>query len=83
MNPGEKRGRWTMIRECEQPKFLRGSRRFAIFRCDCGREKPVAINEVVIGNSRSCGCVGRAAWRRDIKANVIEVAANARARRGK
>jgi hypothetical protein len=75
MNPGDKRGSWTFVRECEQPKFSKGKRRYGLFRCVCGTERAVGITMVINGNSRSCGCQGRLEWRRRIKSQVNMAAA--------
>jgi hypothetical protein len=36
-----------------------GRRRLALFRCDCGTEKVMMVDNVRSGKSKSCGCVGR------------------------
>lgn len=65
---GDTRGLWTLVRECAAPKYTpKSSKRYGEFTCECGKSKVVAIAEVIAGNSRSCGCLGRSAWRRAIQ----------------
>ena len=47
---------WTLIQYLPnyQDKF---GRKFALYRCECGKEKPVCIYSVTNGTSRSCGCL--------------------------
>jgi hypothetical protein len=81
MTPGQKIGSWTCIGPCETPKY-KAVRKYVSVRCDCGKERPVAVSEIVNGNSRSCGCVNRREWRGRIKSHVREVEARGRAWRG-
>ena len=37
-----------------------GKRKFAIFRCHCGKEKKIRIDQVTSGNTKSCGCMQKA-----------------------
>ena len=51
--------RWTVLREA--PPALVGSRKRKIscwvVRCDCGTERTVHANSLVVGGTRSCGCL--------------------------
>lgn len=84
VTPGDRRGRWTLVRACDAPKYApKSSRHYGEFLCDCGKVKVVDIGEVIQGNSRSCGCAKRETWRRMIKSHVVEMAARGKAGRGK
>ena len=51
--PGEKFNMLTVVRKA--PKGIGGRR--AVYRCDCGVEKNLAIKEVRRGKVLSCGCL--------------------------
>ena len=57
MNVGDKINSLTMI----EPPFFRNdkirSRKYAKFKCDCGKEKIIRVDHVISGNSKTCGCV--------------------------
>jgi hypothetical protein len=53
--PGERYGRWTVIGDA--PK--RGSLRYVNARCACGTERAVMLHDLIVGRSRSCGCLSR------------------------
>lgn len=55
VNPGERYGKFTVIREIPGPP----PRRIEC-ACDCGTVKLILISNLVRGVSRSCGCVGAA-----------------------
>lgn len=50
---GEKHGRLTAIRFVKKEKY----KYYWLFRCDCGNEKIIKINNVRSGNVKSCGCL--------------------------
>jgi len=56
INPGDKYGRLTVIREVE--KLAADGRRYraALCRCDCGEEFAPRISSLNSGDARSCGC---------------------------
>lgn len=57
MKIGEKRNFLTMISE---PYTKENRKRYAIFRCDCGNEKEIRIDNVTDPKgTKSCGCFGR------------------------
>jgi hypothetical protein len=55
VNPGDKYGRLTVVAEVEGNRY---SRRI-LCRCDCGMEKIIALNLLLSGNTKSCGCLKR------------------------
>ena len=55
VNPGDKYGTLTVIREV--PKVADGRRyRAALCRCDCGKETIPRISSLIAGDAQSCGC---------------------------
>jgi hypothetical protein len=48
--------RWLVV---EYAGTLKGGVASWLCRCDCGTEKPVRANSLVLGRSRSCGCLMR------------------------
>jgi len=52
---GEKYNKLTVIKEVEKANDKRKSRQF-LFKCDCGKEKVISLNDVRNGNTKSCGC---------------------------
>jgi hypothetical protein len=56
VNPGDKFGRLTVIREV--PKVAADGRRYraALCRCDCGKETTPRISSLHSGDAQSCGC---------------------------
>jgi hypothetical protein len=56
INPGDKYGRLTVIREVH--KVAAGGRRYraALCRCDCGRQTTTRISSLNSGDAKSCGC---------------------------
>jgi hypothetical protein len=67
VNPGEKYGKLTIIREVRKIAADGRSDRAVRCRCDCGSELTTALRSVVSGDARSCGCSrGRPkyAWKR-------------------
>lgn len=59
-----KYGMLTFLRDCPPPKFVRNQRnKYALWKCDCGREKAIVIRDVVNGGSRSCGCASKRGMR--------------------
>lgn len=53
INPGDRFGRWTIIKEISSYKRMR---RFQC-QCDCGTIKNVFIGSLISGKSKSCGCL--------------------------
>jgi len=49
--PGERHGRWTVLR------LTIGAQKLAPCRCDCGTKRSVRVSHLVYGNTRSCGCL--------------------------
>jgi hypothetical protein len=56
VNPGEKYGKLTIIREVRKVAAGGKSDRAVRCRCDCGNELTTALRSVVSGDARSCGC---------------------------
>lgn len=56
INPGDKYGRLTVVREVQ--KVAADGRRYraAICWCDCGEETTPRISSLTSGDARSCGC---------------------------
>ena len=56
VNPGDKYGRLTLIREV--PKVAADGRRYraAVCQCDCGKETTPRISSLISGDAQSCGC---------------------------
>jgi hypothetical protein len=79
-----KYGKLTYIRDVQPTRFeLIGNKkpnRKALWRCDCGKEKTIVYYYVTSGNTRSCGCVAKAAWGRNIRAFADEHIAKKKAR---
>lgn len=75
MKVGERYGMLTAIRKYDVTDY--GSVRW-VFRCDCGTEFVAHVNNVLSGNTRSCGCIrnalARDAWKRHIEKsrNIIK-----------
>lgn len=53
---GERYGRLVVIREVEPRQNKREKVRRFLCQCDCGNTKIVAINHLVSGETKSCGC---------------------------
>src|SRR5690242_163281 len=56
VNPGDKYGKLTIIREVRKVAAGGKSERAVRCRCDCGNELTTALRSVVSGDARSCGC---------------------------
>lgn len=57
---GQRFGRWTVIEYAPSIRTPSGhSRTMWHCLCDCGKEKDVATNDLVSGDSKSCGCLNR------------------------
>lgn len=54
IQPGQRYGRWTVVREGERRA---AGARTLLCRCDCGTEKIVDEVRLRNGRSRSCGCL--------------------------
>lgn len=70
-----KYGKLTYLRDVEPTKFdfiVRKKKpdRFAMWRCDCGKEKRIKYYDVTGGKTRSCGCEQGASWRGAIRGQV-------------
>lgn len=53
--PGSKYNRLTVIKFSHKDKR---SRKYYLFKCDCGNEKIIHGTAVTSGNTKSCGCYG-------------------------
>jgi hypothetical protein len=55
--PGARFGRWTALTlPYSEPEALS---RIALCRCDCGTERAVPARALLLGRSKSCGCLRR------------------------
>ena len=52
---GDRFERWTVMSD----PFLKNNARHVNCLCDCGNEKQVAVSNLFLGKSRSCGCIAR------------------------
>lgn len=51
---GQKFGRWLVLEKLEPE----GRKKYRyLCRCDCGTERPVIVNSLKTGRSKSCGCL--------------------------
>jgi hypothetical protein len=55
VTPGQRFGRWTIVREVRIVKDDR-SNRGALVTCDCGALREVGLSQLVRGRTSSCGC---------------------------
>lgn len=53
--PDAKFGRWTVTSEFHR----RGKHIFVDCVCECGTERRISVHHLIIGRSRSCGCLRR------------------------
>ena len=51
---GDKYGRLTAVKFIEIKK---NGHQYWLFKCDCGNEKIICVNNVKRGNTKSCGCL--------------------------
>jgi len=56
VNPGEKYGKLTIVREVRKVAPSGRSYRAVLCRCDCGNELTPALGSLMSGSARSCGC---------------------------
>ena len=49
---GQKFGRLTAL----QPSFIKNRRTFWLCSCECGKQKNIAVSQLMNGKSKSCGC---------------------------
>lgn len=56
INPGDKYGRLTVIREMQKAAADGRRYRAALCRCDCGKEATPRVSSLQTGDARSCGC---------------------------
>lgn len=56
ISAGDKFGRWTVVVAESSNK---NNQYMAIMQCECGVEKEVSISNVVLGKSKSCGCLAK------------------------
>jgi hypothetical protein len=47
----------TFLRRLPSEKCIENGKRQGLWKCDCGKEFPYKIYDVVRGNKQSCGCV--------------------------
>jgi hypothetical protein len=59
---GKRFHRWTVLSETEG----KGRKRFFLCRCRCGVQKPVRLDQLTRGISKSCGC-----WKKEVSAKHI------------
>lgn len=57
VNAGERFSRLAIIRELPSKRRGRKNRRFMLCKCDCGNTTGVMLNDLVTGNTKSCGCL--------------------------
>lgn len=62
LNPGDTRGRWTLIEPVAESKPARW-----LCKCSCGTKKTVLRYQLVAGASKSCGCLSADIHRKAIK----------------
>lgn len=71
IKPGTKFGRWTTVTEAEKKLFNSGVRkgkvqaRQFLCKCECGIEKIVMLRSLIVGGSKSCGCLQKEIVRAD------------------
>lgn len=53
VNPGDKFGMLTVIREVEK----RAKKRYFLCKCDCGNIREVRFVAMRAGETKSCGCL--------------------------
>ena len=51
---------WRVLHRVPKPDFHTGTGAWWLCRCDCGRTRAVSANSLRRGESKSCGCKGRA-----------------------
>jgi hypothetical protein len=56
LNPGDKYGKLTVIREVQKAASDGRRYRAAICLCDCGNETAPRISSLISGDAESCGC---------------------------
>lgn len=56
IDPGTRFGRWTVLRKSG---YHRNGQTLYECRCDCGNIKEVRKSSLLLGESKSCGCVSR------------------------
>lgn len=55
---GKKYNRLTVLSEAPFTFSANGRKKYRLLcRCDCGTEKPVALHQVIHGQTKSCGCL--------------------------
>jgi len=63
INPGERYGRLTVIREVRKAAADGRHYRAALCRCECGQQSTPLISSLKSGGTRSCGCSrGKPKW---------------------
>lgn len=50
---GDMLGYWTLL-----TPYYKGTNRYWLCECICGKEKEVALANLISGRSQSCGCIG-------------------------
>jgi hypothetical protein len=48
---GDKFNNWTFVKHCEERKG------YAVYKCECGKEKEVLTKNVLNNSSTNCGCI--------------------------
>jgi hypothetical protein len=68
ITPGERFGRWTVIRETTSRRTAGGTPlRYMLCQCDCGTRKAVRVGVLRSAESLSCGCLRLESVRKNIK----------------
>ena len=55
----------TFLRRLPSEKCIENGKRQGLWKCDCGKEIPYKIYDVIRGNKQSCGCInfkGNKSW---------------------
>lgn len=63
---GQKFNKFTVIKEVERKKHGRLSRRMFKCKCQCGVVKLVGLSELRSGNTKSCGCLNRSLYGKNL-----------------
>jgi hypothetical protein len=51
--PGRRFNRWTVLHEVAG----RNAHRMMMCKCDCGKQRIVGLNSLLMGKTKSCGCI--------------------------
>lgn len=56
-NIGRKINRWTLVRYDHSELCGKKSRQFWVCKCECGTEEVKETSAIIVGKSKSCGCL--------------------------